>query len=152
MDIQNRPPSGSLTKCLVCLDLIPNHHTTQWKFNVAENLTIESTLPFKISELDVSSQLCVLCSVIKDGIGIMRNGALKAKLRGGMVQKEAVIIVQINAPVEVKILCDGGNEKDFLRMQFFVKDGKCRSLLTSGDPPCFDYALRKVRSKARGVR
>jgi hypothetical protein len=123
MDDQKRSPSGSLT-CAVCLDLIPNHRpTTRWRFNVAENLLIESALPFAFLDLEVSSQTCAFCSVIKDGIEIISRGVLGAKLRG-LGDREASIIVQNNTPVEVKVLGEGGNEEESVRLQFFVKDGK----------------------------
>lgn len=83
---QTRSPSRSLT-CAVCLDLIPKRlPTNRWRFKVAENLLIESVLPFVFSDLEVSSQTCVFCLVIKDGIEIMSRGVLGAKLRGFLVK------------------------------------------------------------------
>jgi hypothetical protein len=123
MDDQKRSPNGSLT-CALCLDLAPNHRpTTRWRFNVAENLLIESSLDFAFSDLEVSSQTCAFCSVIKDGIEIISRGVLGDELRG-LGDREASIIVQNNTPVEVKILGEGGNEEESVRLQFFVKDGK----------------------------
>ena len=125
MDDQKGSPNGSLT-CAVCLDLIPNHRpTTRWRFNVAENLLIESALPFAFSDLEVSSQTCAFFLVIKNGIEIISGGVtlLGAELRG-LGDREASIIVQNNTPVEVKVLGEGGNEEESVRLQVFVKDGK----------------------------
>ncbi len=88
-------------------------------------MRIESILSFKISELEKSSPLCIFCAVIKDGIEIMRGGVLKAELEGELSERDAFIIVQGNDPVEVKILGEGGNEDKAVRLQLFMKDGKC---------------------------
>jgi hypothetical protein len=123
MNNQNGSPNGSLT-CALCLDLAPTHRpTARWRFNVAENLLIESALLFAFSDLEVSSQTCAFCSVIKTGIEIISRGVLRAELRR-LGNREASIIVQNNTPVEVKVLGEGGNEEESVRLQFFVKDGK----------------------------
>jgi len=63
--------------------------------------------------------------VIKNGIEIISGGVtlLGAELRG-LGDREASIIVQNNTPVEVKVLGEGGNEEESVRLQVFVKDGK----------------------------
>ena len=112
-------PNPSLV-CAVCLDLIPNHlPTSGWRFKVTENLLIESSLHFSFSDIEVSSQICALCSVIKDGVEIMFRGEVE-----GLGDRECSIIVHHESPLEVEVFGKDGNNEESVRMEFFAQEGE----------------------------
>ena len=112
----------SLTSCPICLDLKPVHNpTTPWQLTVADNLLIESTLPFTFAALEISAQGCGTCAVIKNGIVLMSGGVFRDELQG-LSERKGCFIVQNDHPLEVEVFGEPGNEEKSVRMQFYVKE------------------------------
>src|SRR3954465_11025060 len=89
--------------CPVCLALTPNRlPTTQWQFNVADNQVIECRLPFDFAALDIASENCYVCSIIRDGIVEISRGVVRDEFQG-LSQRKGHFIVQRQSPVEVEI-------------------------------------------------